>query len=336
MSRPRGSRGVADAVAVAVAVAVDVAEEPHPACGGRPVCRDGETGAREIAGRPGARGPGRPSGHATFGGPRRPRSRARRARSLVRDTGARHALDLSRREVLVPHPKPSRASDLWTERDVRATLASAWRALRRGDPAGALRLAEGVPGGVADVLRARALGRAGDVEAARAALDRSRLHPSSDACLNTLEVGAHDPLAWRSTRAVPGLDLDLWILDDEPMVCRAYARIFREYGARTWTTGDDRALFRRLEVERPDVVISDNCRPCFDALDALAGLRRLAPGVAHVIASASFSPRGYAEAICRWGVDGVVSKGGLDDLPYLISALRDVEVRRGAKGTRPR
>ncbi len=113
------------------------------------------------------------------------------------------------------------------------------------------------------------------------------------------------------------------IVDDEPSVCRALARLVRSHGMRAETFSDGQAFLARLEGGdgfEPECVLLDIHMPGFSGLDVQAELNRLGRALPIVFITAHDVPQLRDRAMAAGAVT-VLQKPIRDDA--LFRAIQD-------------
>jgi two-component system, OmpR family, alkaline phosphatase synthesis response regulator PhoP len=97
------------------------------------------------------------------------------------------------------------------------------------------------------------------------------------------------------------------IVDDEPDILLMLRVNLEGEGFSTALAGDGETALRRIEEERPDVVLLDVMMPVMDGWGVLAGLHRLDPRPRILVLSAKSGARDMAKAY-ELGADEYVTK----------------------------
>ncbi|HEY2730188.1 MAG TPA: HD domain-containing phosphohydrolase [Polyangia bacterium] len=98
-------------------------------------------------------------------------------------------------------------------------------------------------------------------------------------------------------------------VDDEPVLCRAFARLFHERGdVQVVTAGSPEDALGLLERERFDVVVSDLRMPGMSGLELLAAARRRAPETRRLLVSGYADFETALDAINEVGIDRLLTK----------------------------
>jgi response regulator RpfG family c-di-GMP phosphodiesterase len=98
-------------------------------------------------------------------------------------------------------------------------------------------------------------------------------------------------------------------VDDEPGLCRAFSRIFRERDdLQVVTVGSPDEALTLLGRERFDVVVSDLRMPGMSGLDLLATARRRAPDARRLLVSGYADFESALDAINEVGIDRLLTK----------------------------
>ena len=74
-----------------------------------------------------------------------------------------------------------------------------------------------------------------------------------------------------SARVIPSQKI--LVVDDEPHILHLYAEILKGYGYQVDTALDGEAAWLELQVEKYDLVITDNCMPKMTGMDLVTVLR---------------------------------------------------------------
>lgn len=124
---------------------------------------------------------------------------------------------------------------------------------------------------------------------------------------------------WSQMRAP---DMRVLYVDDEPAMCRAFARMFAHDGsieiATTNSPQDAIALFAR---ESFDVIVSDLRMPGVDGIQLLSSARRTRPGARRLLVSGFADLETALQAINNVGVDRLLTKPW--DTDELVAAVRE-------------
>jgi response regulator RpfG family c-di-GMP phosphodiesterase len=115
-------------------------------------------------------------------------------------------------------------------------------------------------------------------------------------------------------------------VDDEPNLCRAFARVFRDDARFTIEiAGAPEEALRRLEREVFDVVVSDLRMPGMSGIELLAAARRLRPEARRLLVSGYADFESAMDAINEVGVDRLVLKPWQnDELRGAVRAAADL------------
>jgi DNA-binding response OmpR family regulator len=129
------------------------------------------------------------------------------------------------------------------------------------------------------------------------------------------------------------------IVDDEPDILLMLRVNLESEGFTTALAGDGETALRRIEEERPDVVLLDVMMPVMDGWGVLAGLHRMDPRPRILVLSAKSGTRDVAKAF-ELGADEYVTKpfdpdellGSIESLLLLdaagLDAHREAQLRR--------
>jgi response regulator RpfG family c-di-GMP phosphodiesterase len=103
-------------------------------------------------------------------------------------------------------------------------------------------------------------------------------------------------------------------VDDEPNLCRAFARIFHDDAAVAITTaGSPDEALARLRAEPFDVVVSDLRMPGMSGLELLAAAKRAAPAARRLLVSGYADFESALDAINEVGIDRLLTKPWQND-----------------------
>ena len=111
------------------------------------------------------------------------------------------------------------------------------------------------------------------------------------------------------------------IVDDEPDILLMLRVNLESEGFTTALAGDGETALRRIEEERPDVVLLDVMMPVLDGWGVLAGLHKMDPRPRILVLSAKSGGRDVAKAY-ELGADQYVTKPF--DPDELIAAIDDL------------
>ena len=115
--------------------------------------------------------------------------------------------------------------------------------------------------------------------------------------------------------------IKVMIVDDEPDILLMLRVNLESEGYETALAGDGETALRRIEEERPDVVLLDVMMPVMDGWGVLAGLHQTNPRPRIVVLSAKSGSRDVARAY-ELGADDYVTKPfDPDDLLTTIEDL---------------
>jgi DNA-binding NtrC family response regulator len=116
------------------------------------------------------------------------------------------------------------------------------------------------------------------------------------------------------------------VIDDEPGICRALERFFREGGHEVRTSSRAETGLTLAEAFEPDLVLLDVRLPGMNGLDALARLRRMDPDLPVVVVTAYGTMETAVEAVRRGAWDYVLKPLDLESVSTLLE--RAIESRR--------
>ncbi len=119
----------------------------------------------------------------------------------------------------------------------------------------------------------------------------------------------------------------IMIVDDERNLRRLYSEEFAQEGFDVVTAASAEECLKRLDEERPDLVVLDIRMPGMDGLEAMGRIMSRRPRVPVVLNSA-YSV--YRENFLSWTADAYVVKSS--DLGPLRSAVSSVLSRGGDAG----
>ena len=111
------------------------------------------------------------------------------------------------------------------------------------------------------------------------------------------------------------------IVDDEPDILLMLRVNLESEGFTTALAGDGETALRRIEEERPDVVLLDVMMPVLDGWGVLAGLHRMDPRPRILVLSAKSGGRDMAKAY-ELGADQYITKPF--DPDELIAAIDEI------------
>ena len=115
------------------------------------------------------------------------------------------------------------------------------------------------------------------------------------------------------------------IVDDEPDILLMLRVNLESEGYATALAGDGETALRRIEEERPDVVLLDVMMPVMDGWGVLGGLHRMDPRPRILVLSAKSGSRDVAKAY-ELGADQYVTKPfDPDELIEHIEALLNLD-----------
>jgi response regulator RpfG family c-di-GMP phosphodiesterase len=114
-------------------------------------------------------------------------------------------------------------------------------------------------------------------------------------------------------------------VDDEPSLCRAFARLFRQDADLFVTTANSpEEALTMLGLERFDVVVSDLRMPGMNGIELLTNARRLQPEMRRLLVSGHADFNSALNAINEVGVDRLLTKPwDIDELRSAIHGAAD-------------
>ncbi len=108
------------------------------------------------------------------------------------------------------------------------------------------------------------------------------------------------------------------LLDDEPLVLRAEARLLRSVGLVVLATSDPAQAYAHVEEERPDVVVSDLHMPSECGARFLERVANVAPSTARVLLSGDPDFRPKSGNLPSARVHAVLTKTEIGLLPHIV------------------
>lgn len=106
-------------------------------------------------------------------------------------------------------------------------------------------------------------------------------------------------------------DIDVCIVDDDPMVCQMLSMIIGEASYNhirvVDTANNGSEAIERIKATTPDIVLMDIAMPIMDGIDATRIIRSL-PNPPHVLMLTSLNPSNTIERAVEAGAEGFISK----------------------------
>ncbi|RME24101.1 MAG: response regulator [Deltaproteobacteria bacterium] len=128
--------------------------------------------------------------------------------------------------------------------------------------------------------------------------------------------------------------MNIFLVDDEPMVLRALKRVLRKEGYNIEAFGSAQEVLEQMEHRQPDCLVSDYYMPKKDGLELLAEVHERWPEVYRVMLTGGYLDDRVQQAIDRGDVHLLIRKPWkMEDIQKLLDAVR--ERKNGVLGHQP-
>jgi two-component system, NtrC family, nitrogen regulation response regulator GlnG len=121
----------------------------------------------------------------------------------------------------------------------------------------------------------------------------------------------------------------LLVVDDEPIICHSFRKVFASEGVRVLTAGTVAEGRRSIEADNPDVLVLDFQLPDGTGLDLFAQVRGAAPRRPVIFLTAHGTTDTAIEAMKRGAFDYLLKPIDLDKMTRLLDrAFEAARARR--------
>jgi CheY-like chemotaxis protein/anti-sigma regulatory factor (Ser/Thr protein kinase) len=116
---------------------------------------------------------------------------------------------------------------------------------------------------------------------------------------------------------------DILIVDDDPSICRVLRDLLCLQGYNVRTAGNGVQALEEIEIEIPDLVISDIQMPLMDGFELFRVLKSRYPTVKHILMT-SYDVDSYISSVREHNIGNVILKGAdfsLDEISAYVKSL---------------